>query len=667
MTEAPDTVDLALALRDITRRWRIVAAAIATGGLLSAGVLAVGPRRFQADASAIVRNLPEGGGSMLAKLADGGGGSAASALLGGGISSPLETDVQILQSRAVIGSVVDSLGLQVEVRRPRGLAALSVVRAVTMPGGFRHRDVEGERQSDGRYRLSEGGVSVFAAPGMSVRLPVGTLRLSPDAPATFRLRVYDREEAIARTAKAVAISKAGGEVLRVSFRATDSLTAARVPNAFLLTYLSRKRTSDRGVNAHRAEFLQQQIDSTADQLAQAENLLRSFQERSGVIDAPAIGKLALEQAADLRKGAATLEVEQGALDQLLAQVAAGAIAPRQLAAYPSLLRSAGVNELLAQLSQLETERAKLLERRLESDDAVVALDRSISQLEGQLVPLASSYATSLRRQRADVNRQLAGVVGGLGAFPAEAQSSFRLTREVLRLSAVLTALQTQLVQARVAVISEGGDVRALDIAQPPLEVSFPRPASTLAVGLGGGLIVGIILALLMGSHGRYLLGDDAIQRAFDIPVLRFSPGQPLVFSRQEARPSVVLVVALDEGARTMAVANGIFDTALARGMSATVVDFGNEGDAPRGPGHNADLVRRLEGEHDLVIVSTPRLASAATVAVLREDRPVLLVACAERVGRAELGGAVSMLNQLGITCAGVVINTSTRLELTASP
>jgi hypothetical protein len=437
-----------------------------------------------------------------------------------------------------------------------------------------------------------------------------------------------------------------------------------VPNLALSTYLARKKTSDRGVNAHRVEFLSAQLDSTALQLAAAEQALRKFQERSGLLDPEVMGKLELEQAADLRKNLGEIEVEQGALDQMLAQVAAGHMTKRQLAAFPSFLKSPGINDLLSKISELETQRTQLLERRLETDQEVVAMTQSIGNLESQLVPLGKAYSGALQRQRTEIEGQLGTMAAQLDQFPGEAQTSGRLVREVKRLGLTYAALQTQLVEARLSAIAEGGDVRELDRATVPKKVAFPNPVITTAAGLGAGLVVGLLLALVAGSHGRYLEGPAAIERVAGVPALRFDPRTPLLMSGRSAIRTVLLIP-VEEGVGTLRVAERLVDTALARGQSATILDLtAPTAAAPTGASVGG-LISRLEQEHSLVVVRLPGMSADSTAAALSDDRPVLLVAPSRRVSRRDLTGAIDTLRRLDVPCAGVVLSDSERRELVA--
>lgn len=647
-----DTIDLADILRSVRQGWRIIASSIVVGLAVALLVLLFAPRRFDGAASAVVRTTPDAGTSLLSRVGDASGGAAA--LLGGAMTTPIETEIQILSSRAVAEKVLDSLLLQVHPREP-SVPATALVRAARLPGGFKKLDVSFERAAAGTYRVRADGVDTAVAAGGDVRLPVGSLSLQKELPPSFRLRLYDREEAITRTMKNLNVTKLGGEVVRVAYRASDSITASSVPNAVVANYLVRRRTVDRGTNSHRVEFLTAQIDSTATQLAAAEQALRAFQESSGVVDAPLIGKLALEQAAGLRKDVGALEVETGALGQLLAQVGSGKMSARQLAAYPSFLKSPGINELLKQLSELETERTRLLERRLETDDEVVALTRSINNVEAQLVPLGRAYSNALEQQKRDVQGQLGTLTSALGSFPGASQESARRLRDVMRLSQLSIALQGQLAQARLSAINEGGDVRPLDVAVPPAKPSFPRPVMVSALGLGAGVVIGMLLALLSGSHGRYFEGPHAIERALGVPALRFDAQAPLLMSGRGVL-STVLLVPLEAGVPTAGVAERLVGTALARGETATVLDLTEPHAVSRNGSSVGSLLGRLEQEHAMVVVRLPSLSSDSTAAVLNSNRTVLFVVPAQRVNRVALMGAVETLRRLDIPCAGVVLS-----------
>ena len=647
--EAADTLDLAELARAARRSWPFIVALTLLGAAVAGMLLLFGPRRFEGTSSIVVRSSQGSRASLLAKLA--GGADGAAGLLEAGSSSPLETEVQILSSRELVGRVVDSLRLQVQVGAPGGTAANVLVQAADLPGSFKPRKYALSLGSNGTIRVTGRDTALTVPSGQPVVLPVGRLSFAPATRAAQRydIQLFDREDAVTRIGKRLSVSKAGGEVLRVTCRASDSLTAAAVPNLLVAYYLALRHTTDRGTNLHRVEFLTAQLDSVTRQLAIAEQTLKRFQESSRLIDPQTIGKLSLERAGELRASIGENDVERGALEQLMAQVSAGSMSVRDLAAYPAFLKSPAINALLTQIGELETERSKLLVTRLDTDSEVVALSKSVRNLEGQLAPMAAAYESSLKRQRQDLSLQLDSLRTALGAFPAELASGNRLQRSVLQLSQVQAAMQAQLVDARIAAVTEGGNVQSLDVAEPPMRVAFPRPLPTMMAGLGGGLLVGLAIAMLVGTLGRWVQDPATIERATGVPALRFNPQLPLLLGASTAR--TILVAPLDQSAYIDPVIERLVQTASLRSVSATVLDL-SAGSVPDVHG----TIERLENENGLVVVKLPTITSDTAAAAMGENRPVLLVAPERRVARAQLVDAVQMLKRLEVPCAGVVFH-----------
>jgi len=649
--ETADTLDLAELARAARRSWSFIVALTLLGAAAAAGLLLFGPRRFQAASSIVVRSQQSSRASLLAKFA--GGADGAASLLDAGSSSPLETEVQILSSRELVGRVVDSLQLQVQVRAPDGIASNAVVQAARLPGAFKPRKYTVSSGADGTIRVVGRDTTVTVPNGQPVVLPVGRLSLTSavHTGGPYEIQLFDREDAVTRIGKRISISKAGGEVLRVTCRTSDSVTAAAIPNLLVGYYLALRHTTDRGTNQHRVEFLTAQLDSVTRQLAIAEQSLRGFQESSRLIDPQTIGKLSLERAGELRASIGENDVERGALEQLMGQVSAGSMSVRDLVAYPAFLKSPAINALLTQIGELETERSKLLVTRLDSDSEVVALSKSIRTLEGQLGPMATAYQSSLKRQHQDLSLQLDSLRTALGAFPAELASGNRLQRSVLQLSQVQTAMQAQLVEARIAAVTEGGNVQSLDIAEPPMRVAFPRPLPTMAAGLGGGLFIGLAIAMFVGMMGRWVQDPATLERTTGAPALRFDPHLPLLLGASTTRTILVAPLGSGNSAYIDPVIARLVETAALRSVSATVLDL-SAGTVPDVHG----TIARLESENGLVVVKLPAITSDTAAAAIGEQRAVLLVAPERRVARAQLADAVQMLRRLDVPLAGVVIN-----------
>lgn len=653
-----DTIDLAEIVRTLIRNSRTVLLFLAIGVFGALAVVVFAPRRFSSASTIMVRMGGSSGasiGSRIPGIADLAGFGA----LGG--ASTMETELQILRSRALAGQVVDSLKLQFRVISPR-TAPFQLIRQGEFLGSFAARKVRFERSDGGRYRALAGDSAWNITPGVSGRLDIGSVTLAESGlPGRFEIIVLDREAAIDRFLRHLQAIKAGGDIARVTYEADDSLTAAAVPNLLTQLYLQTHKTLDRGVNQRRVEFVLSQIDSVGRALSEAERSLRQYQESSRIIDAEIVGQAEVTGAEAQRQRLTDLQVEEGTMRQLLAQAQEGHLTSLDLAAYPGFLKSTTAASLAKQLTDLEAERIRLLSRRTERDPDVIAVEKTMRVVEGNIAAMARSYLGSVSKQRAEVEARLDTLQKAILAIPAAAERGGRLKRDVMRLSQIYAALQAQLIEARFGAVSEGGLSRQVDAAVPPREPSFPKPFVTMGVGTAGGLLCGLVAALFMGWFGRWLRDPYEVERAVGIAALRYVPNTPLLIRGTDAARTVLLIP-LGAGAPTAAVAERLATTARQRALEPVIVDFSgpHSEQVTTTNGRAGSVIAKLEAEHDAVIVRLPGLGSDAAAAALSETRPVLFVAPPGPIDRAQLNNAVHTLRLLNVPCAGVIMNDRSR-------
>lgn len=655
--------------RILKRGYRWVLGGVAFGVLLGALVYVITSPQYEGATSLVIRDSPQPGANGLGALG---------VLLP--IQSGLTTELHILESRSLAEGVVDSLGLQLEFDAP-GLGVGSALTLIRAQADVEEGDYSAERLGDVvTVRGPAGSAQVrigqpFELGGVVARVD----RLSQGESIEFRL--LDRGHAVRRLQRNLKVDNPGGDIAKVEFRSADRNLAAAVPNTLVNQYLRRRRTTDRGVNQRRYEFLVQRIDSLASELSIAEAALRGYQERSGSVDPSTETAGSLTRYGALQAEAEAAEVEARALRGVLRQISDGRGSTRQLAAYPTFLQNAAINDLLSRLLQLESERTRLLQRRRESDPEVSVLDRSISELEEQLRALATAYLAGLDLQRVEIARELDEYQNNLAAVPAHALTVGRLQREVVRLSESLLALQGQLVQARVAAVSEGGDIRQIDPAIVPRDPVFPTLPLTLGLGMLGGMVLGIGSALVRGYLGERIDDPDMIRTASGVPVTTLHGRSPLFISSLGHR-SVVLVVPLGQGARPKDVAQRIAETVGARDERVMVVemhalDVVSEPELrtrDRGVGHDTTVpVRHVNGRartlrervlvledlrreaSTLVVAIDDELASTAPALVPREASTVVFTGVAGRFSRSQLRTAIDGYAALGLHIEGIVV------------
>jgi tyrosine-protein kinase Etk/Wzc len=301
----------------------------------------------------------------------------------------------------------------------------------------------------------------------------------------------------------LSVRKTGGDAVEIGYRSADSVTAAEVPNLVSSIYMARRKTVDRGLNQRRLEFLIAKADSVRDDLTRSADALAGVAQRNGAGATPDIAAKALaDQIGTLEAKLSEIRAGEISLDSLVYAVRDQHVDARLLAGFPDLLRSPALNDLISQIAKVETDRTILLASRTATSPQAVALALARDSLSAQLLPIATAYRQSLARQRQSVERDLAVLQSQISRLPGEAAALVKEQAEVTRLSQLNAGMGAQVLEARLAALAEGGDVRLIDPAVMPRRVSFPRPLPTIAVCLAAGLLVGGVVALF----GAPLLG-----------------------------------------------------------------------------------------------------------------------------------------------------------------
>ncbi len=399
-------------------------------------------------------------------------------------SSPAETEIEVLRSRAMMAAVVKELHLDIAAAPRRfPLVGGAIARRHEGPlvaGPFLGRAFGwgGERIGIGRLDVpeallgaslslvaGEGGTFTLldpdgapllqgevgkAAAGRGVEIFVTELAARPGLElGVVRLR---HDDAVASLQERVRIAEKGKKtgILQLSLEGEARRDIAAVLDALARAYV-RQSVERRSAEAEKTlAFLETQLPVLRANLDAAEAELEGYRSRKGSVDVTLETQASVTRAVEIEKALAELRVEQAALRE------------RFTAAHPAVLAIANKSR------QLETEKVAL---------------------EGRLRKLPEAELESARRMR-DV----------------KVANELYLT--------VLNKAQ------ELRVVKEGtiGNVRILDGAVVPVKPIAPHRARVLALALLVGLALGVGGAILRRSLAEGVEDPDALERATGVAV-----------------------------------------------------------------------------------------------------------------------------------------------------
>ncbi len=420
------------------------------------------------------------------------------------LMDPLLSQTQMLKSRALLGSVVDSLGMRLAPDYGDVPAALidSVfvapdAAADTLSLGFSATGVTVRGRADSAAAAYGG---TLALQGGSVRFRV---KARPKATKSTWI-VRPRDEAIDHVLTHLRVApRTQTNVVDVTYTAYRPALAEEVVNLIGRTFQVMDARSAQDQSRRRRLFLDEQLRRTDSILAQAQLSLSAFRSRQEVYSSR--DKLATQQSAIAGLAARRGELEaqrdayQALLDKLQSRAAAEhERALRALVSTPGIAANPLLTQLQTQLLKYQTSLDSLTSGTWGSaatNPDVRRLRDLISSTEDQITRAMQSQLASLDAQIGAVRTQASRSASAIRALPAVEAQEVRLVQEVETARRLGDQLGEERQRAHMAEAVEVGQVEIVDVASLPYQ---PVPgygalklalALLLGLGLGGGAAV----------------------------------------------------------------------------------------------------------------------------------------------------------------------------------
>jgi polysaccharide biosynthesis transport protein len=448
--------------------------------------------------------------------------------------SKIGTEMEELRSRTVAAEAVDSLDLNLIVRRPRKVARATLfttLEAGTPVDAVRYELVA---EGAGSFRVSGNGIEPRVVKvGELVELPDLRFVLAPSAAEHQRIamRFVPFDESVRQFMRTIAVSRPNREadMIRVRFEGRDPAIVEAVPNLLARRFMHHRDEVRTREARSTAGFLDTQLARLTAEIGSTEEELKAYRERHGAISVEAEGEAHVSRLADMQVNRELLQVDRAALAQLMAQIEQSppsdyAPSPyRALMGFPTLLKSQTTGDLLRTLHELESQRVPLLSRRTAEDPELRALTDQVRALDRQLQDVSQTYLSGLTAQIQHLDGALAGFVGQLQQIPAKELNLARMRRQMKVNEEIYAALQLRLKEAEIMAAVDDPSIRVVDAAVLPRKSIRPDVPLTLALAVLLGTVLGVGGAVVREQLDSTVRTRDDLQVLGGAPVLGSIP------------------------------------------------------------------------------------------------------------------------------------------------
>jgi polysaccharide biosynthesis transport protein len=458
---------------------------------------------------------------------------------GGGAAGPgadFGTQAELIRSRSVVASVVDSLGLQLRLQEPR-TEPTGIIGRLEVDPDVKARPYTLVRDGSRLLLLDGAGSTTIVeseldewVTGPDFRLRLANPQILDRQPLHFTFQ--NRQAVLERLQRRLIVEPGRGPTLiRVRYTDPDPEIAAGVVNGIAAAYREHRAEAAREAAGRRREVIARQLVDLADSLDAAQDLVVDYQRSTGVDPGQESGRLTimvLETESELR----TLRFQESLLESLVGGLRGNATrqdeSVHQILSVGSGLVPAGPS-LHQRLQELEMERSRLTASRFgrtEGDPQVEVLDSLISSTRIQIRTSVEQGLEHLRVRLRNSEQRLASLRAELGTTPGRTAELARLRQRADAVQEVVGALVDRYLEAQIAEAVETGDVSVIDLAPVPLRPDRSQSRIKYMLSLVAGLMIGVFGAFAMAYLDTRVRHAEDLKVATGLPLLGMVPKVP---------------------------------------------------------------------------------------------------------------------------------------------
>jgi polysaccharide biosynthesis transport protein len=357
-------------------------------------------------------------------------------------------------------------------------------------------------------------------------------------------------------------------LIEISYTAGDPATAARVANAFAQEYLQRRTELNTNLTGHVTAWLRGEIDATTGTLNQAEQAVLAYRQKMHMVDAGVNGETVYQQQLrdlNTQLTAATLArvTEENRAARVKQMVAGGT--PPSAADLPG---SSMIQDLLEQETTAR-QRLEDIGSNLGSQNpqlapakaALASLRAAVSTQMRNAVVTTQANAAAAARIEQDLHSRLDALQKTMVAEKANEVALVNLQAKAQTIRQRLVSLSQDydraLLNKNLQLVAGSLAIQAEAVPIP----SFPKPMIVIALGLVGGIVVGVVLVLLLERRDRGFRTTDEVNDLTGLPCLATLPELPPTRRRGKRRPPTPVEMMFEENIRAIGSGIGLFGNA----------------------------------------------------------------------------------------------------------
>lgn len=324
----------------------------------------------------------------------------------------------------------------------------------------------------------------------------------------------------------------GSRVVNLVVESPDPALATQIVNAHARGFIEQN-TEFKFLSAKEAtDWLGDRLAEQKKQVEDSEAALQRYREQHNVIPTEDTDNIVVQKLTQLSSALTAAKTNRLSKEAVYTQLKAVQNDQNALDNFPDVLRSEGIQQKRDQLTLLRRQEQDMAQVRQLGNNhpELVKVRKDIAGIERQL---QTEIANVARLVKSEYDSALAQERNLMDALDAQKRETLSMSREAIQFGVLKREADStrQIYQNLLARAKETGvsnqlrtsNVRVVDFAEVPRSPVRPNRRNNIAIGLLGGLTLGIVLAFFFEYLDNRIKTPDEITAYLGLPALGLLP------------------------------------------------------------------------------------------------------------------------------------------------
>lgn len=441
----------------------------------------------------------------------------------------LQTQIELLRSRALAERVIDELGLDPSRGKVAGLltptlgaaSAAGAPAATVLSGGAAAPVPSAAQTPSASADAGIPGVGMLS--DLKDRVVTGYQRMG--RPAVEDRAVLGREAVVSGFMGSVAVAQVpNSRLVRVTVSSSSPAHAARVANGIARAFIAMNMERRSDSSGYAKNFLEDQIKVTKAKLEESERALNTYARANSILMLDDKTNVLNQTFSDHSAALSRVEQERQKAEALYNEV------QRNPESAPQVLESKTVATYKEQRAKLESEYLTNLTTYKPEFPKMQQLKAQIAEMDARIKAEVGVVLVAVKAQFDAAKRQEEQVRARVGETRKEVLVSQDravqlnlLKRELDTNRQLYDGLLQRLKEVGVSGEVTANPISVVDLASTPLFPYEPDVRNIAMIGLVAGLLAGLAWALIREHMDDSIKHSDEVEALFGVPLLGVIP------------------------------------------------------------------------------------------------------------------------------------------------